>query len=141
MPSLEVQRVELRARQHAVTNSLLSGEHPVGFDQNGSAQTTRILLGKRANEIASACPELTDLPGWRRHFARYAARHPARGCAHTQMTDFTTWLRTQQLGAGERGWIAVADVHASRQRAAFGRIDGRRVLLFGWGQEVRVIPL
>lgn len=142
MSSLELRRAALRARQHEVTAALLSGDHPVGFDQQGAEQTTRVLLGKRANEVAAVCPELTDLPGWRRHFAHYAATHHVTGCAHTQMTDFTSWMRTRPgLSAGDRGWLAVADVHASRKRTAFARIAGRHVLLLGWGQQVRVIPL
>lgn len=140
--SLEVQRATLRERQHEVTAALLRGEHPAGFAATGAAHTTRILLGKRAAEVAEGCPELTDLPHWRRHFTRYAATHPPQGCAHTQLSDFTRWMRSRSdIGRPERGWLDIADVHASRKRAAVTHLQGRRVILIGVGRQVRVIPL
>lgn len=142
MSSLELQRAALRARQHEVTAALLRGENPANFAESGALHTARILLGKRADEVARVCPELTDLPDWRRRFAQYATTHPAQGCAHTQMSDFTSWVRARSdLPPEQRAWLAIADVHASRKRTALARVRGRRVLLIGWGQRVRVVPL
>ncbi|NYJ76143.1 hypothetical protein [Allobranchiibius huperziae] len=137
MRSLDEQRAALRGRQHEVTAALLRGEAPQGFGQVAARHTSRILLGKRADDVADGCPELTELPGWRARFAQYAGSHPAQGCAHTQLSDFTRWLRVApDLGPPEREWLRVADVHASRKRATIAQIRGRRTILIGLGRQV-----
>lgn len=142
MRSLDEQRAALRVRQHEVTAALLRGETPHGFEPLAARHTSRILAGKRADDVADGCPELTDLPGWRPRFAQYAAAHPAQGCAHTQLSDFTRWLRAApDLVASDLEWLRVADVHASRKRATLTRIRGRRTILIGLGHQVWRLPL
>ncbi len=137
MPSLDERREALRRRQHEVTADLLRGECPSGFEESAARHTSRILLGKRADEVADGCPELRDLPGWRRRFAAFAVGHPAHGCAHTQVSEFTSWLRARHdLTDADRGWLRMADVHASRKRASYARIHGRRTILIGLGARV-----
>lgn len=132
LTSLGAARDALAARQREVLDHLLAGSTPDGFDARGTAMTTRVLLGKRADAVARVAPEVEHLPGWRDLFRAWAASHPTDGCAHDDLRGFVASL-------GEHPWVALHEVHDGRRRLAWTRLDGRRVLVVGVGDRVWVL--
>jgi hypothetical protein len=73
---------DLAARQAALVAALVvGGELPAGFDHTLVAAARRVLLVKRAGEVAKACPLLATSLGadWPECFITWADGRPPRG--------------------------------------------------------------
>lgn len=125
-------RERLGARQASVLEALLGGRTPAGFDARGTAMTTRVLVGKRADAVEGVAPEVEHLPGWRDLFRSWATTHPQDGCAHDDLRGFVASL-------GEHPWVALHEVHDGRRRLAWTRIGPARVLVIGLGERVWIL--
>lgn len=134
LTSDDAARAALDKRQAEVLDALLAGRTPEGFDARGTAMTTRVLLGKRADGVEHLAPELADLPDWRDRFRTWAAAHPKEGCAHDDLRGFVASL-------GDHPWVVLHDVYDGRRRLAITRIGRSPALVLGAGGSVWTFSL
>ncbi|MBO0843307.1 MAG: hypothetical protein J2O46_08985 [Nocardioides sp.] len=117
-------RAALDERQREVLDALLSGGTPAGFSAVGTALTTRVLLGKRADGVAHVAPEIAHLSGWRDLFRTWAAEHPKEGCAHDDLRGFVASL-------GAHPWVRLHEVYDGRRHVAWTRLGSSPALVIG----------